>query len=757
MKKIITAGLIIFALFSFGAAFAGEPAKKAFTPLEPIMPLAQVKPGMRAQVKTVLEGTKIYQFDATLIGVVRRAASPKNLIVIRIDDKLVLDSGGIAAGMSGSPVYVGGRLVGAIGFGWPFGDNSLGLVTPIEEMIKAMDWPDKIPEFGVSPAVQGDPSSARAASMDAEPESPLSPDLKAGSSDDEKVSDDIFFIEPEKIKEAVPPGSSDAVPDSAHGGLPAYTGPESGDAADGEGALAGFPADIGEGAEKLFGAELTPLAMPLLVDGISPRMAERMKGVLGVEVIPLGAASGGGVNFKAAPKPGAAIGAALAWGDFLAGGIGTLTALDKDGRFLAFAHEMSNRGAVAYAATEAEIIRVIPSLNTPFKLGHHGAIIGTVTQDRATAIGGRLGRFAPAAGYTVRFHDVDTGRKIVKRFQTVADPFVGPALGTTGMLGIIDDLWARVGEGTAILKYKFSGGHLVRGWTRTNTYFSASDIVGEMSREFEALSKIFTLNQFQEIRPFGVELDVEITRDPRVVYIEKIKIADEKDSYLPGDTIDLEVTLRPWRKRAAVKRLSLKVPDNAMGLCEIVVRGGGIEELGQESVMAGYRAITNLGDLIKELNAEESNNQLILEIKSDGDLFAPRKSKSKKEASPGKESDNEEKDSGRQTAEDFLDDRMKSEIIEERVKDQTMLIIDTNYYVEGLLRKLITIGGKEKNFVGALTENERQGEESESATGGDTVEEKKPASRKAGLILSDPNRDVPPSFAPVLQNRNGAR
>ncbi len=51
----------------------------------------------------------------------------------------------IAAGMSGSPVYVGGKLVGAIGYGWQFGDNNLGHVTPVEEMVKAFNWPDKIP------------------------------------------------------------------------------------------------------------------------------------------------------------------------------------------------------------------------------------------------------------------------------------------------------------------------------------------------------------------------------------------------------------------------------------------------------------------------------------------------------------------------------------------------------------------------------------------------------------------------------------
>lgn len=716
--KIITGTILLAALFlgvASGTAFTEtQPAKNQFVPLEPIMTLSHVRPGMKAQVRTVLEGTTIHQFSATLIGVIPRKTNPKNLIIIRVDDKYVRENGGIAAGMSGSPVYVDGKLVGAIGYGWAFGDTSLGLVTPIEEMIKAMDWPDKIPQSGVSLKVPISPSEEKKPATDTK-----SADIKAGEvkSDDilssdtesvgtaEEISDDIFIeVETEKeeisfdLEAALESMSRDLAlsgdKDEGRGieGIELHED-------DGQDVSLNFPEELKNSLARLADAELQPLAMPLLVDGISPRMARRLKQRLGVEVIPLGASSGSNaVDLNASLEPGASIGVSLAWGDFQAGGIGTLTALDKNGRFLAFGHEMFGNGAVAYAATEASVVKIIPSIASSFKLGYQGAIVGIVTQDRSEAIGGRLRQLAPANGYTVRFHDVDTDRKVIKRFQTVADPFLGPTLGATGMLGIIDDSWGRVGEGTAILKYKLSGGHLPGGWRRTNVYFSEQDIVGEMTKEFETLSKIFALNQFQEIRPIGVELEIEITRDSRVVYIEKLKIVNEKNTYCPGEDIELEVTLRPWRKQATVKRLAIKVPEDAIGHCEIVVRGGGIEELDQNSVLAGYRAITSLEDLIKELNVEESNNQLVLEIKSDGYLFAPGASKSKK----GKVAD-QEQESDRPSIEDFFDDRMKSEIIAERIKDQTMLIIDTNYFVEGLLRKHIAIDSKNGDANSAYT------------------------------------------------------
>lgn len=631
-----------FVLFFLTLAIPAAADKVAFVPTDPILPLNQVKTGMKAEVRTVLNGTKISSFHATLVGIIPRKTSPRNLILIRVDDPYIRANGGIAEGMSGSPVYVGGKLVGAIGYGWSFGDNNLGLVTPIEEMIKAFNWPDKVPKFGVSAKVPIEPLS-----MDVKPvPKPKSkPEIQKGP-----VSGDVEIYEDG-------PGiiiSADILSD---------------DIVSGDLNIDEISADI----EMLADAELKPLAMPMLVDGLSKRITEEMRKKLGFNLVPLGSAtsSGSNVNLKAQPKPGAAVGASLAWGDFQMGGIGTLTAKSKDGRFLAFGHPMVGQGTVSYPLTEASIIQVIPSIDSSFKLGYQGPIIGLITQDRPEAIAGYLGKLAPAISYTVRFNDVDNKKQTVRRFQTVADSFTGPVLGTLGMLGIIDDLWARTGEGTAILKYKFSGGNLPDGWERRNVFFSDTDLIKSLLKEFDSLSKLFALNQFQEIRPFGVDLDVEITSDARVVFIEKLEIADKKASYAPGDKVDINVTMRPWRKRAMVKKMTVLVPKKSVGFCEITVRGGGIEEPGQDSLITGFRAITNLKDLMKELSISETNNQIILEI--DGPRTAEKGKKDKPDI------------------EDMMDDRLLSEIKAERLKEGSLVIVDTNYYVEGLLRKLIKI------------------------------------------------------------------
>lgn len=609
----------VIAVAASGCAY-GAP----FVPTDPIMPLSQVRPGMKGEARTVMTGTGVTSFKVTLLGVLPRKTSPRSLILIRVDDPAVLASGGIAEGMSGSPVYVGGKLVGAIGYGWAFSEKGLGLVTPIEEMVKVHDWPDKIPHVGLAPKTPQKP--------------PADEPAVTVSSDD-----------------AATAASGDIAPDE-----------------DGT-------CDEPDGAD-VESADIVPLSMPILTDGISPRAAEAIARKFNFRLVPLGASSDASnrVDLKSRPKPGSAIGVSLAWGDIQMGGIGTLTAVSRDGRFIGFGHPMSGQGAVAFPLTEASVLRVIPSLESSFKLGFQGPMIGLVTQDRPEAIGGRFGRLAPADSYTVRINDVDAKKVVRKTFQTVSDPFTGPYLGLMGIVGIIDDEWARNGEGTALVKYRFRGGNLSRGWERSNMFFSDTDLIGVLLKEFGDLASIFALNQFQEIRPFGADVEVEITRDPRVVYIEKITVRDKKEFYSPGDEIKLDVTFRPWRKAPSVRSFTLKVPDKAVGFCEIIVRGGGIEAPQQESLLSGLRAITDLGTLLGELSAQESNNQVILEING------PEITDFIKNASKGKTMDIP-------SPEDFLDDRLASEIKAERVKKGQLRIIDTNYYVEGLLRKYIKI------------------------------------------------------------------
>jgi hypothetical protein len=108
----------------------------------PILPLSQVKPGMVGEAHTVFQGTAPEVFKVRVISILRDFMPRQDVILVRAEDPRV-ESVGIAAGMSGSPVYVDGKLMGAIAYGWSFAKEPLAGVTPIESMLAERDRPDR--------------------------------------------------------------------------------------------------------------------------------------------------------------------------------------------------------------------------------------------------------------------------------------------------------------------------------------------------------------------------------------------------------------------------------------------------------------------------------------------------------------------------------------------------------------------------------------------------------------------------------------
>lgn len=621
-KKTILAGILsaLLLLAFTGAVIAAplpaKPAKKPFVPTDPILPIAQVKPGMKGTCYTVIRGTEVVSFPVEVVDILPRGGTPNNLILIKASGKVIEETGGIAAGMSGSPVYIGRRLVGAIGYGWNFSRHDLGLVTPIEDMAQVWNNPEKIPTFDPAPIIPDAPPKAASADQKRE--------VGSGDRDgkDEHASPDVVTV------------------------------------------------------RKAFSEEpLTGFASPVVVQGVSPRMAELLAERLGCDVNTMGGSAIGErskkARYDARMEPGMAVGAALLWGDVEISAIGTLTAVDGDGRFVAFAHPFMNLGPTAAALMDARIARVIPGVASPFKLGTTGDIIGIVTQDRPEGIGGRIGRFAPAASCTVNLDDVDSGRSYQRRFQMVQDPYNISTLTSPAITGLVENLWGRRGGGSVKITTQFAGNALPKGWKRSNIFVSDKDVIAEMMKEFDLLTKMFALNQFQELRPFGMEVAVEITQEPRVLYVEDVVVP--KGPFRPGETVSFDITLRPWRKAPFTRSYSLTIPENVVGICELLVRGGGIAEERPEYMDAGWRTISSLPILLKELDATETNDQIVLEIRGQEAL-----EKQIKRAQSG-------------NPEDLMNDKLKSEIRAEKEKEGSIRFVRTNYYVDGLIHRLINV------------------------------------------------------------------
>ncbi len=129
------------AALAVAAALLAGPAAGVAAAADPVLPLSGVVPGMTGEARTVVRGTEIVTFPVTVLDVQRSVDGPGGALVLaRAEGPLIASTGGVAEGMSGSPVYVTGadgvaRVMGAVAYGTGDQENVVIGITPIEQMI----------------------------------------------------------------------------------------------------------------------------------------------------------------------------------------------------------------------------------------------------------------------------------------------------------------------------------------------------------------------------------------------------------------------------------------------------------------------------------------------------------------------------------------------------------------------------------------------------------------------------------------------
>jgi len=346
-------------------ALAGMAAP-GFAPAEPpvFLPLAELEPGSIATVKTVLQGTTIEEFEVEIVSVVRKIGPDQDMIIARgLGDRI--EHLGVAQGMSGSPVYQDGRLIGALSSTWPFLREPLLGITPAEQMAHEADWSFAHQEeatVGTGTVGTGTVGTASAAA-----------DL------------------------------------AARIGLPAPRGDR---------LRQSPPAPRGGNGFSAIGA-------PLVLAGLDARLV----GVAAQLFEPWGftvAEGGGGMSGKGgAMEPGATIGVRLAGGDANITAIGTVTWIDGD-RVHAWGHPFFQVGDVEFPLVNGEIHTVVASSMISFKLGSGGDVVGTCTSDRRSGIAGRLGQEPRLIDFDIRLEQ--RGESRTWHYEIVRDRELAPAL-----------------------------------------------------------------------------------------------------------------------------------------------------------------------------------------------------------------------------------------------------------------------------------------------------------------------------------------
>jgi len=302
------------------------------------MPIAEIRPGMVGIGRTVFSGTRVEEFRANILGVVENViGTQRNLILAKLEGGPLAEAG-VIAGMSGSPVYIDGRLIGAVSYSLgSFSKEPIAGITPIDEMMSETALP------------AARPMAAR-------------------------IRLDMPVNEASLVA---------AFRKALNWNQPFAQRPE-------DARLIGAASVGGFGSEVA--AILRPISTPLAMSGFQADLADMLGSAFRDQgFVPMVAAAGGHgeMPFEGPLKPGDAIGVMFVDGDLQLGGTGTVTYVDGD-RVYAFGHPMYNLGPTEFPMTRAYVYTVLPSLFSSMKLSATGEIIGTFTQDRATAIAGRL-------------------------------------------------------------------------------------------------------------------------------------------------------------------------------------------------------------------------------------------------------------------------------------------------------------------------------------------------------------------------------
>jgi len=500
--RAVTVLILLAALVAPAAGWAQGGSQG----IPPIMPIGEVKPGMRGVGRTVIKGQKVEQFSLEVIGILRGGGGVipvRHLILFRVSGPVIDQTGGTAAGMSGSPLYINGKLFGALSAGYLFQPDKrdLALATPIEEMLRILDLPAGTPQ-GAWPRVYT-----------------ASAPLRIGPRDVDRVVIAGTLAQAKAVEAALPRVSAF---------IPAALFPET---------VSG----------------LSGRSLRLLERGLEQVRGERPR---------LQAGGGDVTDFPAEPiVGGSSVGVMQARGNLNFGGICTVT-LRAGPRLLICGHPWDQLGDVEYALTTSDIITVVRTLERPFKEGNLGELIGKVDQDRGPAIRGVIGQMPRMFAVRVSVTDSDSGKRVERGTQVVRRKDLAKIFATALALEAIDRAREQVlGGGTATVTVTLRGKGLPRQLARTNLVYNSRDIALASLVELpDALNFLF-YNDLAPVDPSDVGIEVSFTSKRVTAAITDIQV--ERREVAPGDTLRVRLQIRPFQEESVASRvIDVAVPRN---------------------------------------------------------------------------------------------------------------------------------------------------------------------------------------------------
>jgi len=473
-------------------ASAGSPDATAATGIPagalPTISLSEIQRGQRGYGLSVFSGTEPERFDVEVIGIMRNVSPEVSYILARLTGK-GLEKSGVAGGMSGSPVFLDGKLAGAVAFSWPFTNEAIAGITPIGSMRQLS---------GFRPI----------------PVSPPPPEVKLSDILTNHLPQDLIATQFARLLPRFVDGAAPAVQWTATG----------------------------------FGEKSTGMLRQVL-----------------------GSVSSGG---KAAPgavpddlTPGKAVNVVLVDGDFQLAANGTVT--DRYGdQVLAFGHPFLGLGPVRVPMATAEVVTVLSSTNSSFKIANTGRIVGAFEQDRKTGIQGRIGAEAPMVPMVVR---VKTERPREYRMRLAALPEFMPLLVGSGVIAGLEAASYTTGSQSLDMAAHLRLSHY--GDLEVRQSFDGNNAASEASTFLLSIVSYLTQNSLEKVEVESVDVDLAQTDQPSAANL--VGANASRTVVHPGDHITLNLDLVPYRGERFRHSLPLDLPgDLPAGRYSLLVGDG---------------------------------------------------------------------------------------------------------------------------------------------------------------------------------------
>ncbi len=522
------------------------------------MRLAEIAPGMKGEGYTVFSGTTVEKFNFEVVSIEYNYYPNWHVIWVKGSGEN-FEKTGVAGGMSGSPMYINGQLIGAISLGYFYQREHANLmgVTPIELMIE-------VTQRGMQPNLSYRGGTRLNFGTDTVLSGlemlPLMPDRKH---------------RPEARMEMSPaPNPLERAP---------------------------------------------RLQMPVAFSGLPTGAIGFFKQFFDKYHLSPIQGTGGGSPVESAPiEPGQIVGIELVRGAFTAFGYGTMTYIEGD-QLLGFGHSMFGEGNVNLPLSGGHVHFILPSTLRSSKIASPTQPIGTLVQDRQAGIAGLIGSHPSFIPVNATIQTMD-GKVHPTRYEVIRHRDFSTLYTLIPLWFIIDGIEIYSGDHSvdvdAKILLKEHPNLASREIVRRNVYSSSGSPGFQATR---ALTPLFSLigNRYTKVDVERIDLDIKMGDKRKTAVIEAVRI--DRDRYKPGATIEVTMRLRPYLEAPIIQTGSITVPKDAPeGLTTLLAISPSLYEGWQRTRAPLNYQPTNINQLIKLLQREENNSDIILE------LFVPK-------------------------------------------------------------------------------------------------------------------------------------